>query len=364
MSSNRIVFANHLRGIGALSVIVSHYIGIFWIAHPEISNLMGVPALESFPNLPDALKIISDYCIVFGQFGVGVFFIVSGLVIPISLKDASWQDFILRRAMRIYPVYIAGFSFVILSIYLLSKYAGVDFRYSASEIMAHFGVITRGPLGIDRIDGISWTLEVEIYFYLSMLLAARLLLKRGAREVIVAAILISCCSIVIMKSNKYLIGVQVGSGLMLLLGVAFYKFMSNQISQKKFIVVQIIIITLIPITWFSGSGVTKYTQHWVSGYLLAILTFNACFYFKDRIKESTILSHLSDISYPIYVIHALFGYSVMYYIVSKGFGFYEAIAVALIASYAASLALHIFVEKPSMLWIKQSHNKKAAVQSS
>lgn len=364
MNSNRIVFANHLRGVGALSVLVSHYIGIFWIAHPEISNLMGVPALKNFPTIPDALKIISDYCIVFGQYGVGVFFIVSGLVIPISLKSASWQDFILRRAMRIYPVYIAGFSFVILSIYLLSKYAGVDFKYSASEIIAHFGVITRGPLGIDRIDGISWTLEVEIYFYLSMLLAARFLLKPGTKEVVAAAIFISFCSILTMKSSKYLIGVQIGSGLMLLLGVVFYKFISNQTSKKEFLITQTIIITLIPVTWFYGSGVTKYTQHWVSGYLLAILTFNACFYFKDKIKESTVLSHLSDISYPIYVVHALFGYSIMYYLASKGFGVYEAITAALIASYTASLALHIFVEKPSMLWIKQSHNKKEAMQSS
>ena len=186
MTSNRIVFANQLRGIGAVSVLVSHYIGIFWLAHPEISKLMGVPELENFPQLPDTLKLIADYCIIFGQFGVGVFFIVSGLVIPISLRNVAWQDFILRRAVRIYPVYIAGFSIVVLAIYLLSIYTGSEFKYTSGEILAHFGVITRGPLGVDRIDGISWTLEVEIYFYIIMLAAFKILMRNGIREIIAA----------------------------------------------------------------------------------------------------------------------------------------------------------------------------------
>ena len=167
-----------------------------------------------------------------------------------------------------------------------------------------------------------------------------------------------------MKNNKYLIGVQVGSGMMLLLGVVFYKFINNKISKKEFILSQAIISTLIPITWFCGAGVTKYTQHWVCGYLLAILTFNLCFYAKDRIKDNTLLSHLADISYPIYVVHALFGYSIMYVAVHNGLGVYQSICAAVISAYAASLALHIFVEKPTMRWIKQSHAKRATVESS
>ncbi|AYG47522.1 acyltransferase [Pseudomonas sp. Leaf58] len=364
MSSNRIIFANQLRGIGALSVLVSHYIGIFWLAHPEISKLMGVPELLTFPSLPDALKLLSEYCIVFGQFGVGVFFIVSGLVIPISLKNVSWQDFILRRAIRIYPVYIVGFCIVILSIYLLSRYAGSDFKYTPGEIFAHFGVITRGPLGVDRIDGISWTLEVEIYFYLIMLATAKLLLRNGIKETIAASLLVSFIAFLVMHNNKYLLGVQIGSGLMLLLGVAFYKFINNKISKKEFILLQAILCALIPITWFCGTGITKYTQHWVYGYLLAIFTFNACFYLKDKIKDNAFLSHLADISYPIYVVHALFGYSIMYVALDNGLGVYSSICAAVISAYVASLALHIFVEKPTMLWIKQSHAKRSAVQNS
>lgn len=357
MNSDRIVFANHLRGIGALSVLVSHYIGIFWVAHPEISRLMGVPVLKDFPSLPNALSVVADYCIVFGQFGVGVFFIVSGLVIPISLRSASLRDFVLRRAVRIYPVYIAGFSVVVFSLYLLAEYTGSDLKYSPGEILAHFGVITRGPLGVERIDGISWTLEVEIYFYLVMLLVARFLLESGAKLIILAAIVLSFCAFLLMRSSEYLIGVQFGSGLMLLLGMAFYLFINGVISWKWFFLVQVVIAVLIPVTWFLGAGITKYTQHWVFGYLLAIFIFNLCFYCRDRIKENFLLSHLSDISYPIYVVHALFGYAVMYFSLGNGFGVFQSIAAALISAYVVSLLLHFFVEKPTMLWAKQSRTR-------
>jgi len=65
MTTERIVFANILRGVGAIAVLVSHYIGIFWVMHPGISDLMKVPKLSNFPSLDWTLSLLSEYCIVF-----------------------------------------------------------------------------------------------------------------------------------------------------------------------------------------------------------------------------------------------------------------------------------------------------------
>lgn len=77
--TDRIIFANTLRGFAAIFVLLSHFLGIFWIMNPAISSLMGVPKLENLPNLPGLLSIFAEHCIVAGQFGVAF-----------SLLSAGW----------------------------------------------------------------------------------------------------------------------------------------------------------------------------------------------------------------------------------------------------------------------------------
>lgn len=120
--------------------------------HPTVSNLIGAPVIGRFPNVPSALEFVAEYCIFFGQFGVAIFFIISGLVIPFSFEKCARKDFLIRRDVRIYPVYIAGFCFSMMSLYFLSKYIGVSYKFSLFDIVAHFGVITRAPLDVARID--------------------------------------------------------------------------------------------------------------------------------------------------------------------------------------------------------------------
>lgn len=363
MTTERIIFANILRGVGAIAVLISHYVGIFWVMHPGISSLMKVPALSNFPSLDFPLTLISDYCIVFGQFGVGVFFIVSGLVIPFSLRNDSKLGFLFRRAIRIYPVYIAGFCTVMLSLYALSYYTSTPFSFSIGDMLAHFGVITRAPLGVTRIDGISWTLEVEIYFYLFMCVFGTTVLNFDSKKFIAAALAIAAASVVTFKTQGYLMGVQVASGLLLLIGTAYYSLLNKKISAKGFWITQLTVTALMLFLWLGVADRATYIIQWIIGYILAMTVFYVCFFFRNNIKENALLSHFSDISYPLYVVHALFGYAIMYVLVDLGFGPYAAIATATLCAYVAALVIHIYVEKPSMTWIKRSRVRRTLPQS-
>ncbi|MHA7847593.1 acyltransferase family protein [Serratia sp. D1N4] len=363
MAGERIVFANILRGVGAITVLISHYAGIFWVMHPAISSLMGVPALSHFPELDFPLSLLSEFCIFLGQFGVGVFFIVSGLVIPFSLRSDSKTGFLYRRAIRIYPVYIVGFSITMLSLYGLSFYASVPFKFSLGDIVAHFGVITRGPLNVTRIDGISWTLEVEIYFYLVMCVFGMRIINFDAKKYIATSLVIAGISAVVFKTQGYLIGVQTASSLLLLLGTSYYSLINQKISIKESLIIQTTVVTLILLLWFGVANYAEYIIQWAVGYILSITVFYICFVLRDKIKENPILSHFSNISYPLYVVHALFGYTIMYILVDSGLGPYSAIATATFCAYIAALLIHLFVEKPSMAWIKRSKMNTSATNS-
>ncbi|MBB5370025.1 MULTISPECIES: acyltransferase [unclassified Janthinobacterium] len=346
--SERMVFAHLLRGIGSIFVLISHYVGIFWIMHPDISNLMGAPVISNFPHLTFPLNVIADYCIFFGQFGVGAFFILSGFVIPFSLKNTGTGEFLFRRAIRIYPVYIVGFSLAVMAIFILSYYTGSSFKYSIGDILAHFGVITRAPMDVVRIDGISWTLEVEIYFYIIMAIAGSVILNFNVKGFFATTLLIACICAYYLRGPEYLIGVQIGSGLLLLLGIAYYSFLSGKISRKNLILIELLIFISIMILWLAVTKRASYTIQWMAGYLVAISIFHIGFDLRKKIRTNSILSHFSDISYPLYVVHALFGYTIMYVLVDKGAGVYLAITTATISSYLIAVMIHVFVEKPTM----------------
>ncbi|MDU9390845.1 acyltransferase [Pseudomonas sp. zfem002] len=350
--SDRIIFANTLRGFAAVSVLLSHFAGIFWVMNPVICDLLGVRKLTQLPEIPAILQFFADHCIILGQFGVGIFFIVSGLVIPFSLKNSSKKSFLYRRAFRIYPVYIAGFSFAMIMLYALATYKQSNWQFSLFDILAHFGVITRAPLGVSRIDGISWTLEVEIYFYLVLCVLGVRAMQFDFKRYIIAALVIAVLAALTFKFKSYLIGVQMASGLMLLLGMSYYSLLNSKLSTRQFWILQVLVSVLIPILWLLVATRAEYTYQWMSGYLAAIAIFHLCYLSRNSFTDNRLLSHFADISYPLYVVHALFGYAVMYVLVEKGAGPITAIAVAMLASYLAALGIHLVIEKPSLRWSK------------
>ncbi|KPM60271.1 hypothetical protein HB13667_22895 [Pseudomonas putida] len=357
--TDRIIFANTLRGFAAIFVLLSHFLGIFWIMNPAISSLMGVPKLENLPNLPGLLSIFAEHCIVAGQFGVGIFFIVSGLVIPFSIDPSRKLNFLRRRAWRIYPVYIAGFTFVMFSLYLLALYKNVDYRITLADTLAHFGVITRAPFGVTRIDGISWTLEVEIYFYLILCVLGARALNFDFKRFIAVIFFIAIVAAVTFKVKHYLIGVQVASGMLLVLGLAYHALMASRITLRQLWIIQILVTCLIPILWLLVAEPYQYTLQWMSGYLLAIAIFHLCYIFRSRFTDNKILSHMADISYPLYVVHALFGYAIMYVMVEHGIGPLTAVAAACLAAYLMAVIIHLVIEKPSLKHSKVKHLRGA-----
>jgi peptidoglycan/LPS O-acetylase OafA/YrhL len=84
---HKIQFADTLRGIAAALVMLDHVLG-----------LAGLSPTAKFPLLS------------LGQFGVALFFLVSGFVIPISLPKYSVVGFLTARVFRIYLTSIAAFA--------------------------------------------------------------------------------------------------------------------------------------------------------------------------------------------------------------------------------------------------------------
>ena len=73
-----------------LVVLIGHYLGIFFSKPDTVAALLGqIPAMPTHGHLFWPLSLVESYSGIFGKFGVGIFFIISGFVIPFALGTTA-----------------------------------------------------------------------------------------------------------------------------------------------------------------------------------------------------------------------------------------------------------------------------------
>lgn len=96
----------------------------------------------------------------FGYLGVNFFFLLSGFVIMSSAENTKPTKFAVARAIRLYPAFLMCLLFTVSVLVFLG-----GIKYSVAEIAAN-ATILNDYLDIRNIDGVYWTLQAELKFYL------------------------------------------------------------------------------------------------------------------------------------------------------------------------------------------------------
>ena len=134
-----------LRFVAAAFVLVYHF------------TFFG-PASGLSPVSFEALSVVSRY----GGLGVNLFFIISGFVILMTAQNSTPLQFVVARAVRLYPAYWVCCTATYLGLLALPHSA---FSVSLGQYLANLTMIS--PLvGIEYVDGVYWSLLVELHFYL------------------------------------------------------------------------------------------------------------------------------------------------------------------------------------------------------
>lgn len=107
-----------------------------------------------------------------GYLGVELFFIISGFVVAWSAQGRSAIRFAKARIIRLYPEYWVALSVSVL-VFALARQAHF-LELSATDILLNLTMVPQ-YLGAPFVDGVYWTLGVEIKFY--VLLAAVVMLR-------------------------------------------------------------------------------------------------------------------------------------------------------------------------------------------
>lgn len=135
-----------LRIFAALAVVLYHFTA-------RENPYWGRPVLDVFPDFAPVAA--------FGALGVQLFFIISGFVILMSASGRSIGDYVASRAGRLLPGYWAG---VLLTGGLLLVVWPEAEDISITQVLANLTML-QTPLGVEHVDGVYWTLWVELKFY-------------------------------------------------------------------------------------------------------------------------------------------------------------------------------------------------------
>jgi peptidoglycan/LPS O-acetylase OafA/YrhL len=284
---NRLIQIDGMRGIAILLVVLFHYTTRF-------ENIYGHPYQLLFSAT-------------LGSYGVQLFFIISGFVIFMTLeRTLDFKDFVISRFARLYPAY--WFSVFLTSMFvLLFSLPGRETSLYASFVNLS---MFQEWFGVPHVDGVYWTLTLELSFYAIMLGLYLLRLLKNI-NIIVAVWL---CSMIVIHIARQYFAIQIPQQIATLLllnyanlfiaGILFYK-----IYQKEGGLIIMILILAALITEFILNGL-------VSG-LVCFLFF---ILFGLAISGSKIINFIltvkplvfiGTISYSLYLLHQNIGYVIL-----------------------------------------------------
>ncbi|CNF37719.1 acyltransferase family protein [Yersinia frederiksenii] len=337
MTKPRIEYLDSLRGIAALMVVTSHFL--------ERTPLRDTWFLSHF-NL--------------GQFGVVIFFILSGMVIPYSLGNSKQaiKKFITSRFFRLYPAYWLSVLFAVLSAILFT-----DTLPEIKTIAFNLTMI-QSLFNVPDLFGVYWTLIIELIFYaLCVLLFVSKLLHNIFCSLIISVAMLLVASIA--AYTRWQLEMKIPVAVPLAMSLMFFGVLWREatINDNKralnYSVVWICsFIVMLPVICFlaysKNFGFSENPIAYWATYTSALLFF---LLFTSIIKIiSRYLVFMGTISYSLYLLHQFFlelissntsigsGFNLVY------FCFYITIVIV------ASTISYFTIEKPSVKFCRNILN--------
>lgn len=160
-SKPRLEFLDALRGIAATAVLLQHSAENLWPSYYHFSEVVIRP----------------------GEWGVFVFFMISGFVIPLSLKNGTDAiGFWIGRLFRLFPLYWI----VVVTAFVLAKLTVLpvseSFNADPNQNFIVNLTMVQEFLATPQLVGAAWSLAYEVCFYLFMTLILMAGLTRSATK--------------------------------------------------------------------------------------------------------------------------------------------------------------------------------------
>lgn len=301
-----------------------------------------------------------------GQYGVQIFFVISGFSIATTLTgSANYRDYLIRRLFRIIPLYwlvILGVASLTLVGWLSPNYWSQYFgtEIDAYNILMHLSFLSCFDHRIGTtILGVEWTIPIEVFWYLALPGVIQLMTKH--RKPVFTLVLSIAAVGLTQLIAKMLITENPGlfakwfptsHGPYFLMGVLAYQLRQNRdhwSHQKAGVILAWAwpIATLCLVMDAPGFGVISA--------VLCVLTIGL---FRADTSETIYkvatwgpLLFIGSISYSLYLVHfPIILLLKQYLLMEEGFTLF---AISYFVTLIGSTALYLTVERPMNDWGKR-----------
>ena len=321
MTRNRVGEIDLLRFSAAFIVVLFHY------------TFRGYAA-DGYSNMPyPELAPISKY----GYLGVELFFLISGFVILMTASSGSLKKFAVSRLVRLYPAYWVGCTLTFAAILVF----GADrFSTSLSQYLLNLTMLQEF-VGVRSIDGVYWSLAVELKFYalIALLLICRQIHRAQAFLVawLAVTVLLDLFPIERLRSAlisdyaAYFIG-----------GAMCFLVYSRGLTKAR---IAVIIASWVVALRGSLSSLSHAEQHYHAHFdrvtVAVIVSMFFVVMFLVAVKRTGFMAKrdwitLGALTYPLYLIHQYIGYMIInlaYPVVNRHLALWGTVALVLALAY-------------------------------
>ncbi len=324
-----------LRLVAAIAVVFYHFVGYEHMKW-SISNVEAFPEISKFAA--------------YGALGVQLFFVVSGFVILMSCWGRTIPQFVASRIARLFPAYwVAVIATTILFVFITD---GAIKRISLSDFLMNLTMV-QTAVGVKNVDGVYWTLWVELLFYLVI---GFLLSRNPSRHSLMAFIFLWPLFGALAEKTKFDFLTTILSPQYAPLfagGMALYLIHAYGHSVINWLLVVFNMILSAQQTvsgFFTKSMIidTKQVLSPVVCIVIIVLIFVIVALFTvSPIREwgPSWLTYAGALTYPLYLIHEHWGWWIISW-ASPSLGEWTALILAFAFAIIAAILIEKYVERP------------------
>jgi peptidoglycan/LPS O-acetylase OafA/YrhL len=280
--NQRYAFVDYLKVIATFTVVIAHK----FEAERDWIFSEGVFQSEFFDPV--------QYFLTTGGGGVILFFMISGFLITKATMRETVRQFLVRRAMRILPLYWLAIIILLISGRL---------KLVATETAGSFSLL--GDFWNSKLvlGGVDWTLRLEILFYIFAATILYCLVNQTKK--FWGRALLAFLPIILLVIPNYPNGWTLGYPAIFLpmfipgVAVAIYDFNRNRL----FLFIGILSAYIISYFNMFRYRSDLRDQGYITYSVIALFIFIVAFSLKERIPEIRSVKLIANISYPIYLSH-------------------------------------------------------------
>jgi peptidoglycan/LPS O-acetylase OafA/YrhL len=333
-------FLDLLRFVAAFGVLAFHFGFRGYSAH----NLQDV----AYPELAAFSK--------YGYMGVELFFMISGYVIPWSIRGRTLGEFVASRAIRLYPTYWLCAALLLFVPPLLGEWR---FLIPARDALMNLTMVAPW-FGSPYIDPVFWSLARELEFYALVALVVGLLgFERLPKALLVWLVIGAGTSVLATGSGTSPVYLGGTYYMYFCFGAACYFLHHIERSRTVYALLLLSLPLMLAHSLHKASTVAGIYSVPMSPIVVgsvlaagaAVVYFSSAL--SERMKPSALVTFIGGLTYPLYLLHENIGYALlntMFSAETRWLG----LAYTVLFCLAASAAVYLWFDLPVRRWLRRS----------